>query len=88
MDISAIRAALERTRAVMSAGRYDPTDAYAAVRRLKALAPPHVGPIALKAEVAVMTSIEYRSTDNDALARYAVTKLISAMEHAHLRVVD
>ena len=88
MDISAIRAALKHARVVLGAGRYDPTTAYAAVRRLKALAPPHIVPIAVKAEDAVLTSLEYRSTDNDALARYALTKLISAMEHAHLRVVD
>ena len=71
MDISAIRAALKHARAVLNMKRYDATIAYAAVRRLKALAPPHVLPIAVKAETAVLTSIEYRSTDNDALARYA-----------------
>ena len=87
MDTSAIRAALKHARAVLNSMHYDVLAVYATVRRLKRLAPPHMEPIALQAEAAVMTSMEYRSKDNDAVARYALTKLIGAMEHAHLRVV-
>ena len=80
--------ALMQARAVLDAENFDATSARAAVVQLKGLAPPQVAPLVHSAEMAVLASINRRGKAYKDLARVALTKLIGAMEQAHLRVVD
>ncbi len=87
-DHVAVRAALIEARAVSNTAPYDAIAALQAVRRLAALAPPQVAPIAEKAEQAVVATIGRTGTTYDALALYALARLVTEMERSLFRIVD
>ena len=86
MSKSAIRSALVVAHTVLDTTTYDASDAFYAVRRLSALAPLHVRPIALKAEQAVAKAIGRPGISYDALASDAMARLVTAMERGPLHV--
>ncbi len=87
-DHVAVRAALIEARSISNTAPYDAIAALQAVRRLAALAPPHVTLIAEKAEQAVVATIGRSGTTYDALACYALARLITEMERTLFRIVD
>ena len=87
-DHVAVRAALIEARAVSNTAPYDAIAALQVVRRLAALAPPHIAPIAQKAEQAVVATIGRSGTTYDALACYALARLVTEMERTLFRIVD
>lgn len=84
---SAVRSALTVVRLMIETTPYDAVDALLSVRHLSALAPPHVKPIAEEAERAVLRTFLREGTNCDALALYALRRLVVAMERSSLRVV-
>ncbi len=87
-DHVAVRAALIEARAVSNTIPYDAIAALQVVRRLAALAPTHIAPIAEKAEQAVVATIGRSGTTYDALACYALARLVTEMERTLFRIVD
>ena len=87
-DHVAVRAALIEARAISNSAPYDAIAALQVVRRLAALAPSHLAPIAQKAEQAVVATIGRSGTTYDALACYALARLVTEMERTLFRIVD
>ena len=87
-DHVAIRAALIEARAISNTSPYDAIAALQVVRRLAALAPPQLAPVATKAEQAVVATIGRSGTTYDALACYALARLVTDMERTLFRIVD
>ncbi len=87
-DHVAVRAALIEARAISNTAPYDAIAALQVVRRLAALAPPHVALVATKAEQAVVATIGRSGTTYDALACYALARLVTEMERTLFRIVD
>ena len=80
MDKGAIRSALVVAHTVLDTTTYNATDAFYAVRRLAALAPRHVEPIARMAEQAILKAIKRPGISYDALASTAMDRLVTEME--------